>query len=207
MSNLRKKNENNNKAMRNVTELNAVTSIEILRMNRWVLGVIVGLMTIIVIMGVFLIPTQESLSFVRAQKTVELYDREMNPVLSAEVDALKSQLVGLVSGSIESKLKVLEESLRTGSIGLTGMETIHSLQDDLQVLKTYSKTGAGRLIATKAPVVSDSRVDLLAEVSQLRSLVNFLISSCGLMFAAFAGVWVRKRYVLAYSEVGQQKIS
>lgn len=208
MSKLRKKNENNNKAMRNVNELAVVTPIEILRMNRWVLGVIVGLMTIIVVMGFFLIPSQESFSFVRTQKTVELYDRQMNPVLSAEVDALKSQLVGLVSGSIESKLKTLEESLRTGSIGLTGMETIHSLQDDLQVLKTYSKTGAGRLIATKMPVISANRVDLLAEVSQLKSLVNFLITSCGLMFAAAAGVWVRKRYVLTYNaEVGQQKIS
>jgi len=208
MSKLRKKNENNNKAMRNVTELTVVTPIEVLRMNRWVLGVITGLMTIIVVMGFFLIPQQESLSFVRAQKTVELYDRQMNPVLSAEVDALKSQLVGLVSGSIESKLKVLEDSLRTGSIGLTGMETIHSLQNDLQVLKTYSDTGAGRLIAAKTPEVSANSVDLVAEVNRLNGLVSFLITSCGLMFAAIAGVWVRRQYILAYSsEVEQQKIS
>jgi hypothetical protein len=203
MSNLRKKNENN-KAMRNVSKL---TSINILRLNRWVLGVIVGLMAMIILMGAFLIPNQESISFVRTQKTIELYERQMNPILSAEVDALKSQLVSLVSGSIESKLKILEESLRTGSIGLTGMEIIHSLQDDLQVLKTYSKTGAGRLIATKSPVINASKVDLLAEVSQLKSWVNFLITSCGLMFAAVGGVWIRKRYVLVNSEVEQQKIS
>lgn len=203
MSNLRKKNENN-KALRNVSKL---TPIGVLHLNRWVLGVIVGLMAIIVFMGAFLIPQEESLSFVRAQKTVELYDRQMNPVLSAEVDALKSQLVGLVSGSIESKLKVLEDSLRTGSIGLTGMETIHSLQDDLQVLKTYSKTGAGRLIASKSPVASVSQVSLVAEISELKSLVNLLITSCALMFAAFASVWVRKRYLLAYSDAEQQKIS
>ncbi len=208
MSKLRKKNENNNKAMRNMTELTVVTPIEVLRMNRLVLGVITGLMTIIVVMGFFLIPPQESFSFVRAQKTVELYDRQMNPVLSAEVDALKSQLVGLVSGSIESKLKILEESLRVGSIGLTGMDTIHSLQNDLQVLKTYSDTGAGRLIATKTPEVSANRIDLVAEVNRLNGLVSFLITSCGLMFAAIAGVWVRRQYILAYSsEVEQQKIS
>jgi len=205
MSNLRKKNENNNKAMRNVSEL---TPVSVLRLNRWVLGVVVGLMAIIVVMGAFLIPQQASFDFVRAQKTVELYDRQMNPVLSAEVDALKSQLVGLVSGSIESKLKVLEESLRTGSIGLTGMDTIHSLQNDLQVLKTYSDTGAGRLIATKTPEVSANRIDLVEEVNRLNGLVSFLITSCGLMFAAIAGVWVRKQYILAYSsEVEQQKIS
>jgi len=205
MSNLRKKNENNNKAMRNVSEL---TPVSVLRLNRWVLGVVVGLMAIIVVMGAFLIPQQASFDFVRAQKTVELYDRQMNPVLSAEVDALKSQLVGLVSGSIESKLKVLEESLRAGSIGLTGMDTIHSLQNDLQVLKTYSDTGAGRLIATKAPEVSANRIDLVEEVNRLNGLVSFLITSCGLMFAAIAGVWVRKQYILAYSsEVEQQKIS
>ncbi len=205
MSNLRKKNENNNKAMRNVNEL---TPVSVLRLNRWVLGVVVGLMAIIVVMGTFLIPQQASFDLVRAQKTVELYDRQMNPVLSAEVDALKSQLVGLVSGSIESKLKVLEESLRAGSIGLTGMDTIHSLQNDLQVLKTYSDTGAGRLIATKTPEVSANRIDLVEEVNRLNGLVSFLITSCGLMFAAIAGVWVRKQYILAYSnEVEQQKIS
>ncbi|MDC9729231.1 MAG: hypothetical protein PSN04_07875 [Methyloprofundus sp.] len=204
MSNLRKKNENNNKAMRNVGEL---TTVSVLQLNRWVLGVIAGLMAVIVFMGAFLIPQQESISFVRAQKAAELYEQPMNPVLSAEVDALKSQLVGLVSGSIESKLKILEESLRKGSIGLTGMETIHSLQDDLQVLKTYSKTGAGRLIATKPSAVNVNQVDLVEEVGRLKSLVTFLITSCSLMFAAFAGVWVRKRYVLTYSGADQQKIS
>jgi len=205
MSKLRKKNENN-KAMRNVSELNPIVPISVLKMNRWVMGIIVGLMAVIVLMGVFLIPRQAPLSLSSAQQSIELYDRQMNPVLSAEVDALKSQLVGLVSGSMESKLKTLEESLRTGSIGLTGMEVINALQDDLHVLKTYSKTGAGRLIATKAPVVSVSKIDLLAEVDKLRGLVTFLISSCGLMFAAVAGVWVRKRYVLAYSDIDQRKM-
>ena len=130
---------------------------------------------------------------------------QMNPVISAEVDALKSQLVGLVSGSIESKLKILEESLRTGTISETGLDTIQALQEDLVVLKTYSETGAGRLIVQKyAQPVNKETIALADEVSQLRSLVQFLITSCGLMLAAIGGVWVRKRYVLT-SNVSEQK--
>jgi len=206
MGNLRKNNKKKNKA-RNMTVLNSATQLGVLKMNRLVLAIIIGLMATVVYLGALLIPTKEIISSpVQAHKSVQLYDIQMNPVISAEVDALKSQLVGLVSGSIESKLKILEEGLRTGTITETGMDTIRALQEDLLVLKTYSETGAGRLIAQKylqQPNNLEAK-SLAEEVSQLRGLVHFLIVSCGLMLAAIAGVWVRKRYVLT-SDVSEQK--
>jgi hypothetical protein len=54
-----------------------------------------------------------------------------NYALIYSSDALKSQLVGLVSGSIESKLNILEKSLHNGTISETGLGTIRALHDDL----------------------------------------------------------------------------
>jgi len=203
MGELRKKNENN-KSMRNVTVLHSATQLSVLKMNRLVLTVMVGLMALVVFMGSMIMSTDKStIQLAQTKKSVELYELQMNPVLSAEVDALKSQLVGVVSGSIESKLKILEESLRTGAISEVGLETIHALQQDVIVLKTYSKTGAGRLIAQKylQEVGNTSSKNLADEVSQLKSLIHVLITSCGLMVAAVGGVWVRKRYALVASDV------
>ncbi len=209
MGDLRKNNENN-KSVRNLTVLNSATQISVLKMNRWVFAMLVGLMVTVIFMGMLLIPEYNIVKQPAvAVKATELYEVQMNPVLSAEVDALKSQLVGLVSGSIESKLKILEEALRAGTISETGLDTIHALQDDLVVLKTYSETGAGRLIAPKYLYQPKNRETLaLAEqVSQLKGLVYFLITSCGLMVAVIGSVWVRRRYALEHSISEQKKIS
>lgn len=200
---------NNNKKARTIAVINSATQLSVLKMNWLVLAVMTGLMVAVVYMGALLMPENKLFNgSVQVHKSVELYEIPMNPVISAEVDALKSQLVGLVSGSIESKLKILEEGLQTGTIAETGLETIRALQEDLVVLKTYSATGAGRLIAPKyAQPFNKETIALAEEVSQLRELVHFLIASCGLMFAAVGGVWVRKRYALANDIVEQKRIS
>lgn len=209
MGDLRKNNENN-KSVRNLTILNSVPHASVLKMNRVVLAMLVCLMALVIIMGALLIPEEYTVGQpVQAAKAVELYEVQMNPVLSAEVDALKSQLVALVSGSIESKLKILEDSLQNGTITKTGLETIRSLQEDLIVLKTYSETGAGRLIANKyLPQTRNlETIALTEQVSQLKGLVRFLITSCGIMLACIGGVWVRKRYALEDHSSKQEKIS
>ena len=196
--------------MRNLTVLNSATQLGVLTMNRLVLALLVVLMAAVIFMGMLLMPAEKTIKQVTvASRATELYEVQMNPVLSAEVDALKSQLVGLVSGSIESKLKILEDSLNSGTIIETGLDTIRALQEDLVVLKTYSETGAGRLIAQKylQPPKNLETIALAEEVSQLKGLVNFLISSCGLMLAVIGGVWVRKRYALEHDSSEQKKIS
>jgi hypothetical protein len=208
MSDLRKKKENNK--VRKVAVLNSGTQLSVLKMNRLVLAVIISLMATVVFMGILLIPENEIVSrTAQVHKSTELYDVQMNPVISAEVDALKSQLVGLVSGSIESKLKTLEDGLKAGTISEIGLDTIESLKDDLVVLKTYSETGAGRLIAKKylQQVNTVENKKLAQEVSQLRSMIYFLITSCGLMVAAVASIWVRRKYTLIHDADEQKKIS
>lgn len=207
MSDLRKK-KNKNKKVRDLAILNSATELSVLKMNRMVSIIIIGLMLAVIYMGYLLMPANDlSEKKIQVHRSVALYEVPMNPVVSAEVDALKSQLVGLVSGSIESKLKILEEGLRQGSDAQAGLATIQALKEDLVVLKTYSKTGAGRLIAeTYSPeLVTEGKV-LAAEVSHLRSLVHFLLGSCGLMLAAVAGVWIRKCYALTSDAHEQKKI-
>ena len=174
--------------------------------NRLLLVAFVSLMLIIVMLGYLLFPANDILNdFERRQmqvKQVDISKIPMNPVLSAEIDALKAQLVGLVSGSIESKLNILEASVRSGKVSADDLHTIQDVKNDLQVLKTYSKTGAGRLIAIKQepppPPVSEVSKALLQEMSQLKNLIYVSIASCGLMLAAVAGIWLKSRYRLEH---------
>ena len=109
---------------------------------------------------------------------------------------LKGQLIGLISGSIESKLRTLEVNVRSGSVSASDLGVIQDLKNDLQVLKTYSATGAGRLIAD--PYVQpkggqrEMSNQLLNEVSNLKQLIYLSLASCGLMFSAICGVWIRQ---------------
>ncbi len=174
--------------------------------NRLLLVAFVSLMLIIIVLGYLLFPANYILhDFERRQiqaKPVDISKIPMNPVLSAEIDALKAQLVGLVSGSIESKLNILEASVRSGKVSADDLHTIQQVKNDLQVLKTYSKTGAGRLIAIKQepppPPVSEVSKALLQEMSQLKNLIYVSIASCGLMLAAVAGIWLKARYRLEF---------
>ncbi len=171
------------------------------RVNRRLLTwTTVILMVVVLLSGFLVFPNQGLLqSFASRQQTkakTEVYNVPMNPVLSAEINALKGQLIGLISGSIESKLRILEMNVRAGRVSEADLGTIQDLKNDVQVLKTYSATGAGRLIAE--PYASrqvhdiEVRNHLLNEVSQLKQLLYLSIASCGLMFAAIGGVWLRQ---------------
>ena len=118
-----------------------------------------------------------------------------NPALSDEINVLKGQLVGLVSGSIESKLRILEDSIRTGSVNAS-LGTIQDLKNDVEVLKSYSRP------ETKT-VVNPVNQQLVEEVTHLKRLIYLTIASCSLMLAAIAGFWIKKRYLLA--DVSLQK--
>jgi len=99
-------------------------------------------------------------------------------------------LVGLVSGSIESKLRTLEESIRMGSISAS-LGTIEDLKNDVKVLRSYSHP---------PQLKAENQVNkkLIQEVTHLKNLIYLTFSSCGLMIAAIAGFWLRNRFRLNY---------
>ncbi len=164
----------------------------LMKVNRVLLTVICALMVVILIVGFLLFPSDSFLNNYKNATATETYAAEMNPVLSAEVNALKGQLVGLVSGSIESKLNALEENIRGGSVS-SSIGTIEDLKNDLKVLRSYS----GSAKKGKAVISTEQ---LMQEMSQLKNLIYLTIASCGLMLAAVAGIWIKNRNRLPYKE-------
>jgi hypothetical protein len=164
----------------------------LVKVNRWLLYAVFFLMSVIVIAGFFLFPSDDLTDYKKLNPT-KVYADQMNPVLSAEVNTLKGQFVGLVSGSIESKLRTLEESVRLGTAP-DSLLTIEDLRNDIKALRAYSD-------APNNDKVKIPNEQLMAEMSALKRLVYLSLASCGLMFVAFAGIWIKNRHRLPYKEI------
>ncbi len=163
----------------------------VIKANRFLLFLVISLMAVVLIMGLFLFPTKDMFNELKAkQATVSTTYALQNPVLSAEINILKGQLVGLISGSIESKLRVLEDNVRMGSITST-LDTIQDLKNDVKILRSYSEP-------EKKQAKNQLNEALLKEVSHLKNLIYITLASCGLMIAAIAGVWIRNRFRLEH---------
>jgi len=160
----------------------------LMKVNRWLMAMVFFLMTLIVVAGFFIFPANDVSRYKKSEATVA----EMNPVLSAEVNTLKGQFVGLVSGSIESKLRSLEESVRLGTVS-SALGTIEELKSEVKVLRSYSEPA-------EKEKVSIPNQQLMQEMSELKHLVYATLASCGLMLAAVAGIWFKNRYRLPYKE-------
>jgi len=163
----------------------------LVKANRFLLLLASALMVIVFFMGFFLMPDNIRDSYKEKKQPLSMAEAIQNPVLSAEINSLKGQLVGLISGSIESKLKVLEDSVRSGSM-TDSLGTIQDLKSDLKVLKIYSQSN-------NKEVKSQVNEEVLKEVSQLKSLIYLTLTSCGLIVAAFGGVWIRRHYHMGQS--------
>jgi hypothetical protein len=161
----------------------------LVKTNRVLLAASVALMTVVLVLSSFLLSSRDLVTELKEKQLIEAGTALKNPVVSAEVDALKSQLIGLISGSIESKLKALEKNIERGR-PLNALETVKSLKSDVKALRNYAKP----------PIVAEKKVEsaavnalLVREVSQLKALIYMTLGSCGLMFAALAGIWVKSR--------------
>lgn len=162
----------------------------LVKANRFLLMLVFALMAIVFVLGFLILPSYDVADQIknRQQLSSAAYAVQ-NPVLASEINTLKSQLVGLISGSIESKLRILEESIKIGSVSAS-LGTIQDLKNDVKVLRSYSeppgKDKNERLINEK----------LIAELSHLKNLIYLTFASCGLMIAAIAGFWLRNRFRL-----------
>ncbi len=155
----------------------------LVKVNRLLLAVIAFLMTVIMVIGAWLLPSDDFIADYKSSVS-SAYAKGMNPVLSAEVNTLKGQVVGLVSGSIESKLKTLESSIKGGSFA-NSLGTIEDLKNDVKILRTYEPE------TNQPTAISNEQV--LREMSQLKRLIYTTVGSCGLMLAAVAGIWIKNR--------------
>lgn len=157
----------------------------LVKVNRFLIYAVFILTAVVFLMGFLLLPSQDAINHLKSIQAEQAFNKTKNPVMSAEIDILKAQLIGLISGSIESKLTTLEQSVKLGSVNYS-LGTIADLKNDVKMLRSYSN-------ASK-PANSEVNTDLLlAEVSQLKNLIYWTLGSCGLMLAAIAGVWFKSR--------------
>ncbi|WP_411725578.1 hypothetical protein [Methyloglobulus sp.] len=166
---------------------------QLMKTNRLLVGAVFFLMVIVLVVGFMFVPSSDVVKSAKKINTATIAAEGMNPVVSAEVNTLKGQLIGLLSGSIEGKLKTLEQSVKLGSVD-NSLGMIADLKNDIKVLRSYSDT-------PKKPEAMVSNVQLVEEVAHLKHLIYASLASCGLMFVAAAGVWVKYRKRLPYKEI------
>lgn len=152
---------------------------------RWRVAIVLVVMGLVVVAGLFMPSAQFLTNYPRVTAS-QASVADSNLGLSAEVNALKGQVVGLVSGSIESKLRNLEASVRSGTLTTT-LGTIEELKNDLKVLRTYTQP------APKEPDAAAVNAQLMQEMAQLKRLIYLTIGSCSLLLAVFAGVWLKQK--------------
>lgn len=164
----------------------------LVKANRFLALLVFVLMGVVFVMGLILMPEQNSLNDLKANQASAVFALQ-NPAISAEIDVLKGQMFGLVSGSIESKLRSLEENIKRGSL-VESLNTIQDLKSDVKVLTAYNT--APQLKQQENEV----NQQLIKELTELKDLVYMTFISCGLMVAAVAGVWLRNRYRLTHQK-------
>lgn len=158
----------------------------LMKVNKVLVWTLLMLMVLVMVAGYYLVPDTGLSSVDKRTGNVRIDEIGLNPAVSSEVAALKGQMIGLVSGSIENKLRTLEESIKLGSTGHT-LEAIEDLKNDIKMLRTYSE------LPKKPEEVVVSNAQLAQEVSHLKKLIYVILVSCGLMLAATAGIWVKYR--------------
>jgi hypothetical protein len=164
----------------------------LVKANRFLALLVFALMGVVFVMGLILMPEHNSLSGVNVNQSAAAVNAALqNPAISAEINALKGQMFGLVSGSIESKLRSLEENIKRGSM-VESLNTIQDLKSDVKVLSAYNP---GPQLKTQQ---NENNQQLIKELTELKDLVYMTFISCGLMVAAVAGVWLRNRYRLTH---------
>lgn len=170
-------------------------------LNRYLISAIFILMSVVFILGFFVVPDEaDIIQELKNQQQLQALTKT-NPIINAEIDSLKGELVGLVSGSVEGRLKSLEESIKLGSV-LSSLQTLQEVRDDIKVLRKYSDP-----LEQKQQQVAEANAALIEEVSQLRTLIYVTLGSCSLMFSAALLVWVRNRKRLTYQKKEEAYLS
>jgi len=163
----------------------------LVKANRILLGLVFILMLAVFILGLIVVPKPSFTAKADVGQIEQAAYALQNPAISAEINALKAQMFGLVSGSIESKLRSLEDSIKRGSM-TDSLNTLQDLKSDVKVLNGYAPNSQAKS--------ADSGVNqqLIKEVTDLKDFVYLTFISCGLMLAGVAGIWLRYRYRLTH---------
>ena len=168
---------------------------DLVKANRFLVRLVCVLVCMVFALGLLLAPKQTMLDVITRNQAQHPLVQAQNSGLTADINALKSQMFSLVSGSVDAKLKSLEESLRRGNLS-ESLDALQSLKNDVRLLTD----AAPPLNADKGQIQGLSEQQVFKELSELKSLVYLTFISCGLIIAALAGVWLRYRYRISYQK-------
>jgi hypothetical protein len=123
----------------------------------------------------------------------------------AQLNTIKENMAAVVSESLETRMRRLEQSVASGTVGSPEIQALDDLSRDLHVLEKYTsgingnvmdgerlmhprfRTGEGALPDSAINVDSDS----LRELAQVKHLLYFSVASCSMALVLVGGYWWR----------------
>jgi hypothetical protein len=165
--------------------------------SRWVAGLLLMLCIAIALFSVLTPP--DHLRPYQAKPAIKGAVAK-DPVLYREVGLLRRQSNALLTGSIETKLRLIETSLRNGKVRAADLEMLQSLREELKLLKNSSSFDPSTRRAVPRPSVARqagrssahliNNEQMLAEMAYMKNLLYVSIASCGLLFVSVGGLWL-----------------
>jgi len=165
--------------------------------SRWIAGLLLVLCMAITLFSILTKPNQ--LGQYRAKPAAK-GSIVKDPVLYRQVDLLRRQSNVLLTGSIETKLRLIESSLRRGKVRAADLEMLQSLKEELKLLNNSSHLDSSGALAGQPPSVvrrtgrgSAHRINneqMLTEMAYMKNLLYVSIASCGLLFVSVGGLWL-----------------
>lgn len=165
--------------------------------SRWVAGLLLMLCIAIALFSILTTPNRPRQYQAKpAVKGPVVKD----PVLYRQVDLLRRQSNALLTGSIETKLRLIERSLRSGTVRAADLEMLQSLKEELKFLKNSSLLDSSKELAARPPSTAQqtgrgsayliNNEQMLAEMAYMKNLLYVSIASCGLLFVGVGGLWL-----------------
>lgn len=160
----------------------------------WALGVI----AILVLMVSWVMRVQTSLA--RLEHGIAGLPAPLGsatPALSPEVRTLEARLARVLSASVESKLRRLEQSVERGTLGGEDLQLLEAAAGELRLLRAqppgvHGADDAGehlRYQSVGARPGAGSGADALGQIAELRTFVYVLVSCLALLLLVVLGVW------------------
>lgn len=175
-----------------------LSDVFLIRANRFLFCVVILLLAIIFSFAYALVPPNKQLiQFTNGQILAE-----SSSVLAKDIAVLKNQMAGLISGSIETKLRNLELSIKADALSAADLNIITGLRSDINILRSFSKLKQARLFTSEQENIKEINVakQLIREATQLKMLLYITLASCSLMLTGVVGVWLKNRYLLGYEK-------
>ncbi|RYU62983.1 hypothetical protein EWI61_00495 [Methylolobus aquaticus] len=160
----------------------------------WTLGIIAMMLLIVV----WLYRVQTSLARLEGGISAPaLANSGQEPQLSPEVKTLEGRLARVLSASVESKLRRLEQSVERGALGGEDLQLIEAAAGELRLLRSQPQGGMGhdrgatehpRYHSVQTPATAAGK-DPLGQVEELRALVYAVVVCVALLLLLAIGLW------------------